>query len=801
VTYTAWLRSLGPDGLAELLRLRPDAAARPAPTHLDELSARLTTAHSAAAALADVGEVALQLAEITVAYNGLSVDRLREWFGQSTALDDALSELGCRGLLWESGSKPHARTEPAGGVGASWPQPLNLGRGLRSLLGQLQANQLDLVTETLRVGRQSSRKKTHDVIATRLTADRIVALAAEAPPAVAKLLDIATWAGPNVFVDPETASALWWAGNNLRRSDVGWAVGHALLLPVAWDVLQMPREVGFALRGPDWRPALRTNRPAVATTAVDGGSVEHESAAAAAATLDAVASVMDTLGTSPATLLRSGGVGIREVRRLAKAARAEERTVVLALEVSRAAGLIAVSDGVVVPTHRYDHWRASPPGTQFVELIGAWWDLDGPVSQRSTTGDDRPEPALVRTFPRPDVQRLRRALLERASTFPAGTGVDTLPSLVADVCWDRPLAYPVTDIDVQAASCWWEAGAFGLVAHGAVTALGRTLLSGDRGPVLDAAHALMPTATAHATFQADLTAVVAGTPTAMLADLLDAAADRETRGSAHVWRFTPGSIRRFLDGGGQAEDLLADLAAVALQPVPQPLEYLIRDNSRRHGEVAVHPVGCCIVSADEPLLAEIAAHRSLRGLGVRILAPTVLASSKTVAETVETLRSTGYAPVRLTATGDVVVERDERRRKPRPSGSAGADVVDLVDRRPSGPTRRAVAESAPADPVALARTLLAQPDAAAPPRSESLTMRRLVDARTRLATYELRVLSHAVDHHEAVHIDYVDQNGGRTSRVISDISLMGGVIEAWCHLRQAERMFSLSGIESVSPAD
>jgi predicted DNA-binding transcriptional regulator YafY len=52
-----------------------------------------------------------------------------------------------------------------------------------------------------------------------------------------------------------------------------------------------------------------------------------------------------------------------------------------------------------------------------------------------------------------------------------------------------------------------------------------------------------------------------------------------------------------------------------------------------------------------------------------------------------------------------------------------------------------------------------------------------------------------------VHIDYVDQNGGRTSRVISDISLMGGVIEAWCHLRQAERMFSLSGIESVSPAD
>jgi predicted DNA-binding transcriptional regulator YafY len=52
-----------------------------------------------------------------------------------------------------------------------------------------------------------------------------------------------------------------------------------------------------------------------------------------------------------------------------------------------------------------------------------------------------------------------------------------------------------------------------------------------------------------------------------------------------------------------------------------------------------------------------------------------------------------------------------------------------------------------------------------------------------------------------VHIDYVDQNGRRTSRVISDITLLGSVVEAWCHLRQAERMFSLAGIESVSPAE
>ncbi len=800
MTYTAWLRSLGPDGLAELLRLRPDAAARPAPTHLDELSARLTTAHSASTALADVDAVALQLAEIVVAYNGMPADRLRELFG-STALDDALSELMRRGLVWESGSKADARIEPAGGVRASWPQPLDLGRGLRSLLGQLPANQLDLVSQTLRVGQQSSRKKTHEVIAARLTTDRIVALAAAAPAAVAKLLDLATWDGPNVFVDPETASALWWAGRNLGRSDVGWAVGHALLLPVAWDVLQMPREVGLALRGPDWRPVPNTNRPTVVTTPVNSGSIERESAAAAAATLDVASSVMDTLGTSPAAMLRTGGVGVREVRRLAKVAKVDERAVVLALETSRAGGLIAPSDDGVVPTHRYDDWRELPPGARYGELIEAWWSIEQPVSGRSNAGGGKPEPALARMFPRPDVKRLRHALLEQASRCPAGIGVGTLESLLADVCWERPLAYPVADLDVQAAACWWEAEAFGLVAHGAVTALGRALLGGDHNAVLSAASTLLPAATAHATFQADLTALVAGAPAPSLGDLLDSAADREARGSAHVWRFTRESVRRYLDAGGRAEDLLADLTAVALQALPQPLDYLVRDVARRHGEVAVRPVACCIVSASEALLAEIAAHRRLRGLGLRTLAPTVLASSKSVMATVDALRSMGYAPVRLTTAGDVVVEPYARRRQPQPTAPGTADTADLVSRRTSAQPRQDDAKPARDDPVALAQALLDKPDSAAPPRSQSLTMKRLVDAPTRLASHELRVLSHAIDHRAAVHIDYVDQNGSRTSRVISDLSLLGGVIEAWCHLRQAERMFSLSGIESVSPAD
>jgi predicted DNA-binding transcriptional regulator YafY len=142
-----------------------------------------------------------------------------------------------------------------------------------------------------------------------------------------------------------------------------------------------------------------------------------------------------------------------------------------------------------------------------------------------------------------------------------------------------------------------------------------------------------------------------------------------------------------------------------------------------------------------------------------------------------------------------VLERDPPRRAAGPGAAAGGAVVDIASRQPTRP------EPSRTNPVQLARDLLDRADTAEPEASASLTFRRLLESRTRLGRHELRVLSHAIDHKEAVHIDYVDQNGSHTSRVISDIALFGSVVEAWCHLRQADRMFSLSGIESVSPAD
>ncbi|GAA2650891.1 helicase-associated domain-containing protein [Streptomyces vastus] len=171
-----------------------------------------------------------------------------------------------------------------------------------------------------------------------------------------------------------------------------------------------------------------------------------------------------------------------------------------------------------------------------------------------------------------------------------------------------------------------EAELLGVLARGALSALGVHLRADDTEGLSAECRLLLPPATAVARIGADLTAVVTGTPSARLAALLDSVADRETSGTASVWRFSAGSIRRALDTGRIPDDIKADLTAVAAGPLPQPLSYLIADTPRGHGRVRIAPAAC-VRHGDEPvLLAELAAHRKLAKLGLRQLAPTVLIS-------------------------------------------------------------------------------------------------------------------------------------------------------------------------------
>ncbi|MFG2529617.1 helicase-associated domain-containing protein [Streptomyces sp. NPDC048516] len=423
----------------------------------------------------------------------------------------------------------------------------------------------------------------------------------------------------------------------------------------------------------------------------------HDESRASVATLAATADrLLAALATQPAALRKSGGLAVREIKRLAKAAGATEPHARLLLDLALAAGLIALTrspSGITaLPTGAYDDWLARPPGARLAPLLAAWsglWDIPThtPAGETPTAlvrGHDRHAPAL------------RHALLAALAAAPLGGGnpLPPLPfteppqqeagtrtpweDLLGAADWHRPLAVTRRPMaGERAAHTLHEAACLGLVAHGTLTPLGRSLLA-DPSSLDEPLGDLLPPLLEQAHFQADLTAVVPGRPAAALQALLAAAADRESEGHAVTWRFTPRSVRRALDAGHCAETLLDDLArASATGTLPQPLGYLVQDAARSHGRMRVLPAACCIRSDDEALVEELAAHRALRDLGLRAIAPTVLVSGRPPAATLDALRAAGYAPTLESDTGTTTVERlpAHRAKAPAPPRTSHAPLA------------------------------------------------------------------------------------------------------------------------------
>ncbi|RXS58952.1 helicase-associated domain-containing protein, partial [Streptomyces sioyaensis] len=403
----------------------------------------------------------------------------------------------------------------------------------------------------------------------------------------------------------------------------------------------------------------------------------HDESRAAVANLAAtVERLLASLAAQPAALRKSGGLTVREIKRLAKAAGAAEPLTRLLLDLTLAAGLIALTrtpSGITaLPTGAYDDWLTRPPGARVAPVLAAWsdlWDVPthtpfGETATALVRGHDRHAPAL------------RHALLAALDTVPLGAGplLPALPlseppqpetdhrtpwtDLLRAADWYRPLAVTRRPMaEERAAHTLHEAAYLGLAAHGTLTPLGRALLA-DPQSLDEPLAALLPPLLEQAHFQADLTAVVPGRPSAALTGLLASAADRESEGHAVTWRFTPHSVRRALDSGHTAATLVDDLTrASATDTLPQPLGYLIQDAARAHGRMRVLPVACCIRSDDEALLKELAAHRALRALELREIAPTVLVSGQPPTATLDALRAAGYAPALESDTGTTTVER------------------------------------------------------------------------------------------------------------------------------------------------
>ncbi|WP_029291590.1 helicase-associated domain-containing protein [Cellulomonas sp. HZM] len=733
-TFTAYLRSRPDDELVALLQARSDLAS-PAPGNVSSLGVRATSRASLERALAGVDAGVLQVVEAVVAL-GPDVD-LRAAIARDAddlpLVDAALAQAVTLALVWsDDDDGRHAAP------------------GLAELLGPYPAG-----------------------LAPAVAAPRDVDLSvlADAPRGAEAILDALTW-GPPVGVAPAAAAGA-----------IDWLVRHHLLTRTDARHVLLPRAVALRLREGRSHPAAsRPPAPLIATRA--SATVDAESAAAGEHLVRLVARLLRTWEQTPPGVLRAGGLGVRELRRVVQTLDVDERLAALVVEVAGAAGLVA-DDGdeqpSFVPTVAFDEWSALPLPQRWARLAAAW--LASPraawlVGTRDDGGGVRAalDPELVR----PWAARLRRSVLESVAGLPHGAAPDD--DAVRDLlAWRTPRAVPPAS---AVAAVLQEAGALGVLGAGALGGAGRALLSSadDAATAFDAA---LPPAVDEILLQGDLTGIVPGRPSDELDDLVERTAHVESRGGAVTVRFSADSVRPAFDAGATADSLLADLAVHARGPVPQPLEYLVRDAARTHGRLRTGSASSYLRADDPTLLAGLADDPRLSGLGLFALAPTVLASPAPARELLDTLRAHGLAPVAETPDGHVVhlapqvrrVVRRDRRGRPRTAEEPAAPDLATV--------------------VARLRTPESTPRAAPAPVSTSGPAPRGTDQ----PGDALVLLREAAENRTQVWVELVGPTGRPEERLVRPLRVDGGRLRAVDARRESELSVAVHRIASVRPYD
>ena len=767
-SLTAWLRARDDRDLARLLRLRPDLAL-PAAPDVASLAGRLGVRTSTQRAVDALDSYALRvLANLVVAAG--SDDTVDAVLPEDA--EPALEALFDRALIWGESDRVHLTPGVRDTLG---PYPAGLGRRAGALFALAPdfalapvLRHLDLPpTEQPRAGAMvAARLADPDWVSAQLDAlddderDIVETLAGDRP--VAQLL-------PGAADDSAPRRLL----------------ARGLLVAIDAGRAELPREVGLAVRARSGRSDGR-QAPDMQLVEREPAELDRLGTTAVLETLRLVEALAESWTTQPPPVLRSGGVGVRDLKRTAKDLATDDTTAALFAEVAAAAGLLYTTSGpqpVFLPTPEYDEWREQSPAQRWLALATAWFGMTrqpGLVGQRGER--DRVISALGPDAERGTVPGVRRQLLDLLATLAPGAAPRVRDEVLDRLTWQQPRR--ASSLRPLAEVLLGEADLLGLTAAGGVTGYTRTLSSGSTTAAQHALDQALPAPVDHFLVQPDLTVVVPGPPEPALGSELGLLADLESSGGAAVYRITEQSVRRALDAGRTGAGLTAFVTEGSRTPIPQSLAYLIDDASRRHGRLRVGAASAYLRCDDESLVSRVLSDRSLAALELRLLAPNVLISSASIAHVLEALRAAGLAPAAESPDGELItLDFDPPRAPSRPAArlvrsrgvvDSEAQSVELVRRMRSG-------------------------DALAGMDSRVQSIAREVPGVTSASTMEM--LRTAVREARLVWFGCAQADGRTTAHTMQPISLAAGTLRGYERGRNGLAAYPVHRITSIRLLD
>ena len=579
----------------------------------------------------------------------------------------------------------------------------------------------------------------------------------KAPEAAMTMLERLMWGPPRGQI------------GNLKKPGeaIAWLLEHRYLIAMDSQTVVLPREVALHLRGGKVFATNSATAPVLEGTTRKQKEIDRAAVANISTFLRWCEELAHNWSDEPPVALRSGGLGVRDLKHTAEHLGVEEVCAGFVAEMLFISGLVVIdTDDQIMPTSAFDIWLTKSHEERWRGLVTLWLETSR-VSGLIGKADQKNIAPLGPELDRAGIASLRTTTLALLHENPE---LDPTVSMLLDrMKWLTPGRFNGEYIEWALREAEW----LGLTGQGALSSFGRALIDGADDLGVESA---LPQPVDHILIQADNSAVAPGPLTVELANTIGTLADIESRGGATVYRFSEASIRRGLDHGQTGDQIKDFLKRTSKTPVPQPLEYLINDVAKRHGRLRVGTSNSYIRCEDEALIQQITVDKKLDHLRLRKLAPQVLISDIEISEVIATLRESGYLPAAENSTGILVSAPAIRRAKSRPK-----------------PPRVISDFQNPSDVVisSAVRALRAGQKASAhKPREVPRTT----------ANETLALLHQYIEEEASLTIGYADTNGGVSNRLIDPLKISLGTLMARDHATGQVESFRIPRITGVAPA-
>ncbi len=576
------------------------------------------------------------------------------------------------------------------------------------------------------------------------------------PKASSDVLTKLTWGPPRGAI------------TNIKKpgSAISWLLENNILVALDSHTVALPREFGIKLRGGKIHKELITKAGDLDGKKIEQKQIDLAAIANISTILRWCEELLHNLSDEPPTALRNGGIGVRDLKRIAEHLGVDEVCAGFVAELCYLGGLVVIDpDDQILPTSAFDIWLTKSAEERWYSLVVLWLDtsrvsgLIGKVIDKNIAplGPelDRAGSSLIR-------RTTLKVLLENLNTAPQ------LASLQKIVRWWNPQRANDDFVEWNLREAEW----LGITGQGGLSTFGSNLLTEEAVLGVEAS---LPKPVDHILIQADNSAVAPGPLTAELSAEMGTIADIESRGGATVYRFSEASIRRGLDHGKTGDQIRTFLIKTSKTLMPQPLDYLITDVAKRHGRLRVGSAHTYIRCEDEGLVQQILHDKNCEHLRLRKIATQVLVTDLELTEVINELREFGYLPAAENASGVLLSQPNLRRAKSRPK-----------------PPRIISELTSPKEGVILSAVKAIRAG------ERSRKVEPIVSGTSSNET--LALINQYISQKRTLIISYADNNGGVSNRIIEPISISLGTLTARDETTGEQVQFRIPRINGVAPS-